>query len=45
MTVVAQEKLASPGHGTMLTFAAYTPSREGFVAPAVCLQVAAARKY
>jgi hypothetical protein len=32
-------------HGTMCRSVAYTPDREGFVAPAVCLQVAAARKY
>jgi hypothetical protein len=39
MTVVAQAELASPSHGTMLTFAAYTHGREGFLVPAVCAQV------
>ena len=29
MTAVARTKLASPYHGTMLAFAAYTPDIEG----------------
>jgi hypothetical protein len=36
MTVVARTKLASPYHGTMLTFVAYTPGIEGCMELAVC---------
>jgi hypothetical protein len=38
MTAVAQTKLASPHHGTMLAFAAYTPDIEACMALAVCLR-------
>ncbi len=37
MTAVAQTKLASSHHGTMLAFVAYIPDRQGFKALAVWL--------
>jgi hypothetical protein len=40
MTAVARTKLASPDHGTMLAFVAYTPDIEACMALAVCLQAA-----
>jgi hypothetical protein len=40
MTAVAQTKPASPYHGTMLVFVAYTSGIEGCMALAVCLRAA-----
>jgi len=40
MTAVAQTKLASPSHGTMLAFAAYTLGIEACTALAVCFWAA-----
>jgi hypothetical protein len=40
MTAVAQVKLASSPHGTMLALVAYTPDNEACVALAVCLRAA-----
>jgi len=40
MTAVAWIGLASPYHGTMLMFVAYTPDIEGFMALAVWSQAA-----
>jgi hypothetical protein len=40
MTAVAQTKLATPHHGTMLAFVAYTSDTEACMALAVCLRAA-----
>ena len=40
MTAVAQTKLASPPHGTMSAFVAYTSDTEATKALAVCLRAA-----
>jgi len=40
MTAVAQTKLASPHHGTMLADVAYTPDIEACMALAVCSRAA-----
>ena len=45
MTAVAQTKLASPHHGTMLAFVAYIPDTEAYMALAVCLRAALPRKF
>jgi hypothetical protein len=40
MTAVAQLKLVSSPHGTMLGFVAYNPDNEARMALAVCLRAA-----
>jgi hypothetical protein len=44
MTAVAQLKLVSSPHGTMLGFVAYNPDDEARMAIAVCLRAALRRK-
>jgi hypothetical protein len=44
MTAVAQTKLASPPHGTMLASGAYTPDIEACMALAVCSRAASPGK-